>query len=166
MLARKCGVVRHVSGSIKKDFAVPRPAHALARGAVGGYVRRVALQRPTGVFEELVDERMRTGKGCRLFQVAVNGDRGEIFLFKGDVRFDLCILKSAEEEFRGVFVDAVAAEIVDLLQRRWFPLVDVLNVFLREFAVLHHLTEADADALPRPGGKTETKIPRKILREL
>ena len=109
---------------------------------------------------------MRTGKGRRLFQVAVNGDRGEVLLFKGDVRLDLRIPESAVKEFRGVFVDAVSADIFDLLLGRGNAPMNHLDIFLRQLAVLHHLAEADTDALPRAGSKTEGKIPRKILREL
>ena len=166
VLARKGGVVRQIGSRIEEDLTVSRPARAFARGTVGREIRRVALKRPKRHVPEALDERMRTDKGRRLFQVAVNGDRGEVLLFKGDVRFDLRIPESAVKEFRGVFVDAVSADILDLLLGRGNAPMNHLDIFLRQFAVLHHLAEADTDALPRAGGKTEGKIPRKILREL
>ena len=43
VLARKRRIINHIRGSIKEYLAVTRPAHALARGTVGGEIGRVAL---------------------------------------------------------------------------------------------------------------------------
>ena len=151
----------------EEELRVACPAVALARRAVGGDVEVVALGRPDRGLEEAVEQLVGAFEPAGALEIGIDGVGREVLGPEFHVRFNENVLEAEDGEGRFIFVQALGAGVVHLLQRRGFAAVGKLDVLLGELAVLvQQLAEAQEHALPGVRAQGEGGVALDVLPEI
>ena len=103
----------------------------------------VALRGPQGRLVKLVQQLVRRGELSCPLQVRIDRDRLDVFRIELHVGLHFRVLEAEDSKGGLVLVEAFAAGVLDLLQRRGLLLGGKLDVLLCEIAVLvQHFPEA------------------------
>ena len=144
---------------------VPRPAGALAGGAVGGDIAEIALLAPHTVFHQLIHIGVAARKAAGDRHLRIDGVGSKLCAGQVDVRFHLCVPEAHDGKAGLVVVLALLADKFQHLRRAALLVaVAVLKVLLRKVAVLVQCFAAQQlDFLPGVGGQLHLHIASHIL---